>query len=137
MYKTFILIFSFLCIAQISEAQTENKLKFAALYDGIIVGGYVDEGAYLNFTGPNLSLTKGVSKFTLGMMPSLRFKTDHSTIKNTFVTPSLGAGFTYCYKWAAIQVPCYYTPKTATKNGVWNIGIGLGIRINGFKKKAQ
>jgi hypothetical protein len=28
---------------------------------------------------------------------------------------------------------CYYNAKTATKNGQWNIGIGVGVRLNWFK----
>ncbi len=111
----------------------EPKVKLSA-YDGIIIAGYVDEGAFLNFMGPNLNLTIKQSKFCLGMLPSLRFKEDHGTPKNAFVTPNLGAGLTYSYKWFAIQVPCYYNAKTATKNGQWNVGIGVGLRLNGLKK---
>lgn len=112
----------------------EPKVKLAA-YDGIIIAGYVDEGAFLNFMGPNLNLTIKQSKLCVGMLPSLRFKEDHGTPKNTFVTPNLGFGLTYSYKWFAIQVPCYYNAKTASKNGQWNLGIGLGVRLNAFRKK--
>ena len=121
------------CGAMLTAHAQESKVKLSA-YDGVVIAGYVDEGAFLNFMGPNLNLTVKQSKFCLGMLPSLRFKEDHGTTKNTFVTPNLGAGLTYSYKWFAIQVPCYYNAKTATKNGQWNIGIGVGLRLNGFKK---
>ena len=81
----------------------EDNVSFA-LYDGIFIGGYVDNGAFLNFTGPNINATYKNSKFILGMLPSLRFKEDKGTPKNTFVTPNLGIGFTYSYKMWAIQI---------------------------------
>jgi hypothetical protein len=117
--------------ATVLYAQSD-KVKIE-LYDGIIVAGYVDNGGYLNFTGPNINATSGNSKFILGMLPSLRFKTDHETPKNAFVTPSLGIGFTYSYKVFAIQLPLYYNAKTATQNGSWHVGIGLGLRLNELK----
>jgi hypothetical protein len=73
----------------------------------------------------------------LGMLPSLRFKKDNSTIKNSFVTPTLGLGFTYCYKLLAVQVPLYYNSKTSLKNGNWQIGIGIGLRMNELNKKVK
>lgn len=72
----------------------ESKVNVSA-FDGIIVAGYVDDGAFLNFLGPNINLTKGNSKFMLGMLPSLRFKEDTKTPKSAFVTPNLGVGLTY------------------------------------------
>jgi hypothetical protein len=39
------------------------------IFDGIVTAGYVDNGAYLNFTGPNISWQKGQSKVLLGMLP--------------------------------------------------------------------
>jgi len=132
MKRTFFLIL-FITGVFAAKAQ-ETKVKLAA-YDGIIIAGYVDEGAFLNFMGPNLNLSIKQSKLCVGMLPSLRFKEDHGTPKNAFVTPNLGFGLTYCYKWFAVQVPCYYNAKTATKNGEWNIGIGLGVRLNAFHKK--
>lgn len=112
----------------------ENKVFFA-LYDGIFIGGYVDNGAFLNFTGPNINATYKNSKFILGMLPSLRFKEDKGTPKNAFVTPNLGIGFTYSYKMWAVQLPLYYNAKTATQNGQWHIGLGIGLRLNEFNKK--
>jgi hypothetical protein len=112
------------------QAQEQNAVK-VVFFDGVVVGGYVDNGAYFNFTGPNINMTIKSSKFILSMLPSLRFKEDNSVIKNSFVTPSLGFGITYCYKSFAIQVPLYYNSKTATTNGKWNVGVGIGYR---FKK---
>jgi hypothetical protein len=106
----------------------ETQLKFAA-YDGTIVAGYVDHGAYLNFTGPNISLSRNNSKIMLGMLPSLRIKEDNKEPKNSLVTPGLGIGLTYYYKHIAFQLPLYYNAKTSTEDGKWNCGIGLGIRL--------
>jgi len=111
----------------------EEKVTLA-LYDGIFIGGYVDHGGFLNFTGPSISTTYKNSKYIIGMLPSLRFKEDTKTPKNAFVTPSLGLGFTYCYKYLAVQVPLYYNGKTATENGKWHIGLGIGLRTSAFKK---
>lgn len=112
----------------------EEKLRFA-MYDGVFIGGYVNDGAFLNFTGPNINTTYKNSKFILGMLPSLRFKEDKETPKNAFVTPNLGVGFTYSYKMWAIQLPFYYNAKTATENGRWHIGLGIGLRLNELNKK--
>jgi hypothetical protein len=112
----------------------EDKLNFA-FYDGIFVGGYVDNGAFLNFTGPNINTTYKNSKFILGMLPSLRFKEDRGTPKNAFVTPNLGVGFTYSYKILAIQLPLYYDSKTANNDGKWHVGVGIGLRLNEFNNK--
>lgn len=110
----------------VSTPQTGAKLSG---YDGTVIFGYVDEGAFLNFTGPNANISFRKHKIIVGMLPSLRFKQDNSEIKNAPVTPNLGVGITYCYKRFALQVPLYYNPKTGTKNGNWNLGIGAGIRI--------
>lgn len=114
----------------------EDKVKLA-LYDGIFIGGYVDNGAFLNFTGPNINATYKNSKFILGMLPSLRFKEDKGTPKNAFVTPNLGVGFTYSYKMWAVQMPLYYNAKTATDNGRWHIGLGIGLRLNELKRQEK
>ncbi len=109
----------------------------AAFYDGIVVGGYVNDGGYLNFTGPNVNATYGESKFILGMLPSVRFKEDKGATKNSFVFPTLGFGLTYSYKALAVQIPFYYNAKTATENGEWNVGIGIGLRLNKLQKNKQ
>ena len=120
-----------------NEAQTEEKSQKetksgiqVAAYDGIIVAGFVDGGGYTNFTGPNINMTRGDSRFILSALPSLRYKKDNSTPKNAFVTPTLGIGFTYSYKLFAVQIPLFYNSKTAVEDGKWHVGIGLGIRLN-------
>ena len=98
----------------------EPKVDFT-LFNGIAIIGYVDDGGFLNFTGPNVTLSSNESKFILGLLPSLRFKEDTKTPKNSFITPHLGFGLTYNYKLIAIQIPMYYNAKTATTNGKWNV----------------
>ena len=107
------------------------------MFGGIIVAGYVNKGAYLNFGGPGLKLSKGSSHFMLGMFPSLRFKKDHATPANSFVTPALGVGVTYAYKGLALQVPLYYNNKTGSQNGQWHLGLGVGLRLNGLTGKKK
>jgi hypothetical protein len=123
--------FLVLSFALQSKAQTVQT----ASHDGIVVLGYVDQGAYLNFTGPNIHSTSGHSKFILGMLPSLRIKADEGFTRNPLVTPSLGIGFTYAYKALALQLPLYFNPKTITQNGRWHLGLGLGVRLNNFNQK--
>lgn len=118
-------------IAQTIETTTatkESKISFA-FFEGTAVAGYVDKGGFFNFTGPNVNLTSGKSKLLLGMLPSLRFKEDKSEVKNSFVMPTLGMGLTYSYKKLAFQIPLYYNAKTATADGKWNVGIGMGIKL--------
>ncbi len=100
------------------------------ILSGTIVGGYVDNGIYLNFTGPGVKIQKGSFDLMIGVLPSLRFKEDNGITKNALVTPSLGIGMTYTYKSIAVQIPFYYTTKTAMADGRWNIGIGLGLKLN-------
>jgi hypothetical protein len=107
---------------------TKPVIKFNP-FDGTILAGYVDNGAFLNFTGPNISFMHKNSKIILGMLPSLRYKEDNGIFKNAPITPNLGIGVTYCYKMIAFQVPLYYNAKTAVANGRWNIGIGIGVRL--------
>lgn len=111
-----------------TKTETTPGVKFRP-FDGVFILGYVDKGVFLNFTGPNISYTNKNSKIILGMLPSLRYKEDRGTYKNSPITPNLGVGLTYCYKKFAIQIPLYYNTKTATSNGKWNIGIGVGIRL--------
>jgi hypothetical protein len=103
------------------------------IFDGIVTAGYVDNGAYLNFTGPNISWQKGQSKVLLGMLPSLRYKVDQGATVNARIYPTLGAGLTYSYQRFVFQVPLYYNPKTPASNGNWQIGCGLGIKLSAKK----
>jgi len=127
--KTILFFCLFLLTATFSNAQPQTKKIAVYVLDGIVATGYVDQGAYLNFTGPNVSYTRGKSKLIFGMLPSLRFKLDTGTTKNSPIFPSLGVGLTYAYKKLVLQVPLYYNAKTSTTNGKWNIGVGIGIKL--------
>ena len=121
----------FLSINLFSQKIEVSKLIFS----GTFMGGYVDNGAYLNFTGPGLKLQKGNSDLMIGVLPSLRFKEDKGITKNSFITPSLGLGITYTFNTMAIQIPFYYISKTTIENGKWKIGIGIGLKINNLLSK--
>lgn len=110
------------------NAQIE-KVK-PVIFDGFIAFGYVNNGGYVNFAGPGLNATYKNSKFSLGLLPSLRFKVDNGQTKNATVFPSLGFGFSYSYKYFTFQLPMYYNVKTPLNNGRWHLGIGVGFRIN-------
>lgn len=111
-----------------------EKVKFSA-FDGYAIVGYVNNGGFINFTGPNISYSTKESKCLIGLLPSLRFKEDNTGVtKNSFVTPNLGVGLTYSYKVWSFQIPLYYSPKTATENGKWDVGVGIGLRLNKIKK---
>jgi len=114
-------------------AQTD-KVK-PVLFDGVINVGYINNGGFLNFTGPGLSATYKNSKFLLGMLPSLRYKVDDDSPRNASIYPNLGFGLTYSYKYLSLQIPMYYNAKTETENGSWHVGFGIGYRIAGWNKK--
>ncbi len=113
-----------------SFCNAQDRQVKISVYEGIFIGGYVDNGGYLNFTGPNINSTYRNFRFILGMLPSVRFYEDRGTPKNSFATPNLGIGFTCSYKMIAVQIPFYYNAKTTTENGNWHIGLGVGLRIN-------
>ncbi len=123
-----------LVLTKSDSAKTKISI---ATFDGIVIMGYVDYGGFLNFTGPNLNVVFGKHKILIGMLPSLRLKVEDTQPRNAFITPSLGAGITYSYRFLAIQVPFYYNAKTATNNGQWQVGVGLGVRINEFIKRKK
>ncbi|MDR6514214.1 hypothetical protein [Chryseobacterium camelliae] len=115
-------LISGLCFCQ----STETEIK-AAFFDGTIVAGYADHGAFINCTGPNISLKNKSFKLMLGMLPSLRIKEDRAEgTRNSLIMPALGAGMTAVYKRLAVQLPVYYNAKTPSQNGSWKAGIGLG-----------
>ncbi|MDR2235670.1 MAG: hypothetical protein LBE92_06070 [Chryseobacterium sp.] len=121
LYAAGILI-SGLCFSQ----GTDQKIK-ASFFDGTAVAGYADGGAFINFTGPNISLTRKSLKFIAGMLPSVRIKEDRSPgTKNSAIMPTLGAGLTIVYQKIALQIPVYYNSKTAEQNGRWKAGVGVG-----------
>lgn len=102
------------------------------VFDGVLVAGYADQGAFINFAGPAVRLTGKPLSLSLGMLPSLRIKKDQSAKdlpKNSAITPSLGAGLTFCYGRLALQVPIYYNAKTAVSDGKWVVGGGIGYHF--------
>jgi hypothetical protein len=110
-----------------TQAQTN-----AILFDGVIVAGYVDKGAYVNYLGPSLKFSKKPYSLALGFLPSLRIKEDNvasGATKNNLITPTLGFGITAIAKNIALQVPLYYNTKSAGKDGKWNVGIGIGYKL--------
>lgn len=119
-------IFGILTSTLLFSQENDSKIK-VSLFDGIAVAGYVDHGAFINFTDPNVNFKHRNTKLMIGMLPSLRIKKDHSTgTKNSPIMPTLGVGFAMVYKKIALQIPFYYNTKTSTDNGVWKMGIGLG-----------
>ncbi|HEX7870170.1 MAG TPA: hypothetical protein VF455_08650 [Chryseobacterium sp.] len=119
-----------LLISGLYFSQEKDSKVRVSFFDGIAVAGYVDHGAFLNFTGPNVNFTHKSTKMMIGMLPSLRIKEDQSSgTKNSSIMPTLGVGFTVVYKKVALQIPFYYNTKTSTENGSWKMGIGLGYRF--------
>lgn len=112
-------------------AQERKAIVSPSLFDGFLVAGYVDNGAFVNLGGPAIKFTKKSLLVMLGMLPSIRIKKDGavSAGKNTAITPTLGAGASVVYKHAVLQIPLYYNSKTAGADGSWNIGVGLGYRF--------
>ncbi|TKC10906.1 hypothetical protein FA048_06850 [Pedobacter polaris] len=110
-----------------AKAQTK-----AVLFDGILVAGYVDNGAFVNCAGPSIKFSKKPYTILVGMLPSIRIKEDKvatGASQNTLVTPNLGFGATAVFHHVALQVPFYYNAKTAAKDGKWNVGVGLGYKF--------
>lgn len=131
--KMVLFVFTTLFIFSISLHAQEVKVK-PVFFDGFINVGYVNNGGYINFSGPGISGTYKNSKFLLGMLPSLRYKVDNDPTKNPSVFPNLGFGFTYSYKNFSLQLPFYYNQKSPTNNGSWYLGFGVGFRINALNK---
>lgn len=127
--KTFLFFLVIFFWANTSLSQPQTNTISVNLVDGMIAMGYVDHGAFLNFTGPNISFSRGKSKIMLGMLPSLRYKQDSGVTKNSPIIPSLGIGLTYSYKRFVFQLPLYYNAKTSTTNGNWQLGVGVGFRL--------
>ncbi len=110
------------------ESKKEKNISFS-IWEGYIIAGYVDKGAYLNFTGPAIKWKKKSFTLLAGVLPSLRFKKDNNEVSNSFVMPSLGAGLTLSYKHFALQLPVFYNPKTSAVSGRWHPGIGIGYKF--------
>ncbi|WP_265712496.1 MULTISPECIES: hypothetical protein [Sphingobacterium] len=114
-------------------AQAQQGSVKASLFEGVVVAGYADAGAYINCTGPAVKYTFAPGRsLMLGLLPTLKLKEDkveEGKPKNAFVTPTLGVGLTLLFGHLAVQLPAFYTAKTSTSNGKWRPGIGLGYRF--------
>lgn len=131
--KKSILILALILFSTKGNAQ-ENSIKNLTMtaWDGTVIIGYVNNGAFINFGGPSLKLIHKPYTASLGFLPSLRIKEDKVALgqkKNSIITPTLGFGLTSGYKHLAFQIPAYYNSKTGTKDGKWNIGLGLGYKF--------
>lgn len=135
LYKKSIYLFFSLCTLTLTARSQSNGNSVqtrATLFEGVIVAGYVDQGAYINCTGPAIKFSKKPISVLVGLLPSLRIKRDKVAAgapKNSMLTPNLGLGITAIYKHLAIQVPLYYNAKTSSKDGKWNPGIGVGYKF--------
>jgi hypothetical protein len=126
-YHTLLLaLFGFVTIGNAQE----NKIQ--TTWDGAVIAGYVNEGAFINFGGPSLKLIRKPYTVSLGLLPTLRIKEDKvapGQKKNSTITPTLGSGITFGYKHLALQLPLYYNPKNTATDGKWNLGIGIGYKL--------
>lgn len=120
-----------LCLASNSSIAQQAKIK-GSLFEGVFVAGYADCGAYINCTGPAVKYSRSKLSVLAGLLPSLRIKEDkmeEGRPKNSLITPTLGFGLTAFVGHFALQLPAFYNAKTATSNGNWKIGIGLGYKF--------
>lgn len=115
----------------IQNTFSQDKKISASVWDGVLIAGYCDDGAFVNFGGPSIKYIAKPMSIGFGVLPSMRIKEDNSTTvaKNSVVTPTLGFGLTFAYKHLALQVPFFYNPKTATTDGKWNPGFGIGYKF--------
>ena len=122
----------FICSLNRADAQDVSKKVSLSAWDGMAVAGYVNKGGFVNFGGPTVRFIRKPVAAGFGILPTMRIKEESGTKdapKNSAIMPTAGFGFTFVYKHLAVQVPFYYNPKTATSNGKWNPGLGLGYKF--------
>jgi hypothetical protein len=130
-YKNAIGTLLFSMVMLNGQAQTATQAKLVA-WDGIVVAGYVNKGAFVNFGGPSIKLIKKPYSIGFGMLPSFRIKEDKvaaGATKNSTILGALGFGLTTSYRHLVVQVPFYYNAKTAALDGKWNAGFGVGYKF--------
>jgi hypothetical protein len=128
---TIIVFFSIISSSRAQEPVAEKKVSLTVA-EGVVVGGIVDGGGYINFTGPSIKIISKPYVIWFGVLPSLRIKEDDvpaGAKKNSLITPALGVGITFAYKHFAVQIPTYYNGKTSTSDGKWNVGLGVGYKF--------
>ncbi len=126
------IMYTFLSVIAFSAVQSQNNKPSVTVWDGMAIAGYVNDGGFVNFGGPTVKLIKKPWVFGFGILPTMRIKEDKvakGASKNSMVMPTAGFGFTVVYKHFVTQVPFYYNSKTATANGKWNVGLGIGYKF--------
>ena len=121
-----------ICSLSRVNAQGASKKLSLSLWDGMAVAGYVNKGGFVNFGGPTVRFIKKPITAGFGILPTMRIKEEKvakDTPKNSAIMPTAGFGFTFVYKHMALQIPFYYNAKTATSNGKWNPGVGIGYKF--------
>ncbi|TJY64622.1 hypothetical protein FAZ19_15450 [Sphingobacterium alkalisoli] len=114
-----------------SGTSQTTKLQ-ASLFEGILLAGYTDHGAYINCTGPAVKYILKKASIMAGLLPSLKIKEDRvqaGAARNSLLTPTLGFGLTGCYKHLVVQLPAFYSAKTSTTDGKWKLGVGVGYKF--------
>lgn len=130
--KTVCLISAIVSHTIIHAQDAAPKKPAVTAWEGMAVAGYVDKGSFVNFGGPTVKLIQKPWVIGFGILPTMRIKEDKvakGAKKNSIVTPTAGFGFTFGYKHMVVQVPFYYNTKTATSNGKWNSGVGIGYKF--------
>jgi len=114
-----------------TNAQSAGSPKLS-LWDGMIVAGYVGHGGYADFGGPSIKWSMKPCSIALGLFPAVRIKEDkvaEGAKKNSSIVPSTGFGITSSFKHLVIQIPVFYDAKTASADGKWNLGVGIGYKF--------
>lgn len=131
LFKGSTLFFGMALMANFVKAQTTVKTSLT-VWDGMFVAGYVGNGAYINCGGPSVKWTMKPFSIAVGLFPAVRIKDDKQPAgakTNSAVTPSTGVGITSAYKHLVFQIPLFYDAKTASSNGKWNLGVGVGYKF--------
>jgi hypothetical protein len=113
------------------DVGTSKKTSIVA-WDGMVVAGYVDRGAYVNFGGPSIKFINKPWSLAFGILPTMRIKEDKvakGQPRNSVVMPTAGFGLTFVYRHLVLQIPLYYNNKTTASSGKWNPGLGLGYKF--------
>lgn len=124
-------VIALLLMAHYSNAQSVPTPKLS-LWEGMVVAGYVGHGGYANFGGPSIKWALKPFSIALGLFPAVRIKEDNppsGATKNSTIVPSTGFGITSSFKHLVLQIPVFYDAKTASADGKWNLGIGIGYKF--------